>query len=133
MKENKNNFFSDIKWFSKAILILWIIFIGGTIGVVSLVYMTSINAFGLFGEMPSLEILENPKSELASELYSEDGVLLGKYFRNNRSPVKYEDISDNLFNALIATEDIRFYEHSGVDLKGLVSILINKFKMAIWS
>ena len=66
--------------------------------------MTSINAFGLFGGMPSLEILENPKSELASELYSADGVLIGKYFRNNRSPVKHEEISDNLFNALKATE-----------------------------
>ena len=83
----------------------------------------SIDLFGLFGGIPGTENLANPKSELASEVYSEDGVLLGKYFRENRSPVTFEDISPNVLKALLATEDIRFESHSGIDLKGTVAIL----------
>lgn len=73
--------------------------------------------------MPPFEHLENPKSEVASELYSEDKVLLGKYFRENRSPVEYEEISPLFINTLKATEDVRFEEHSGIDLKGIVAII----------
>lgn len=123
MKEKLTNFFADAKWMTKTILALWITFLLGLTGCVSLVYMTSVDAFGWFGGMPPLEILENPRSELASELYSADGVLIGKYFRNNRSPVEYEDISPNLFNALIATEDVRFYEHSGVDGRAMLRVV----------
>ncbi|MDX2188878.1 MAG: transglycosylase domain-containing protein [Bacteroidota bacterium] len=72
--------------------------------------------------------MENPKSELASTLYSADGVLLGKYFRENRSPVAYEDISQSLINALLATEDIRFEQHPGIDLKGILAITIYLIK-----
>src|SRR6185437_858525 len=72
---------------------------------------------------PSLETLENPKSEVASELYTEDGVLLGKYFRENRTPVTYERLSPNLINALKATEVIRFEEHSGIDFQGTFAII----------
>jgi len=72
--------------------------------------------------MPDLVKLENPKNELASEVYSSDGVLLGKYFRENRSPVSYSEISPNVINALITTEDIRFREHAGIDLKGVFAI-----------
>ena len=124
MEEKRTSFFKDIKWFSRFILILWLFFVGGIACVISLIYMTSIDAFGLFGAMPALEILENPKSELASELYSEDGVLIGKYFRNNRSPVEHEDISDNLYNALKATEDIRFKDHSGVDGRASLRVMM---------
>jgi len=74
--------------------------------------------------MPSLEQLENPTSEVASELYTADGMLLGKYFRENRSPVEYEQLSPNLINALTATEDVRFDEHSGIDLTGLMRVLV---------
>lgn len=83
------------------------------------------NFLFLFGDLPSIEQLENPKIPTASELYTEDGVLLGRYYLENRSPVKYEEISPHLINALIATEDIRFYEHSGVDFKAIVSVGIN--------
>jgi penicillin-binding protein 1A len=82
----------------------------------------------LFGGFPDYENLENPSSAHASEIYSADGVLLGKYFRENRSPVAYEEISPNVINALIATEDIRFYQHSGIDLKGFVAIFYYSIK-----
>jgi penicillin-binding protein 1A len=80
------------------------------------------NFLWLFGGMPGMEDLENPKSEMASEIYSADNMLLGKYFKENRSPVEYDEISPNVINALISTEDVRFYEHSGIDLKGFVAI-----------
>jgi penicillin-binding protein 1A len=77
------------------------------------------NLFWLFGGMPSLQELENPKSQVASILLSEDGEELGKYFRENRSPVEYEELSPNLIKALIATEDVRFTQHSGIDLRSI--------------
>ena len=79
-------------------------------------------SWGWFGELPSLEELENPKTYLASEIYAEDGVVLGKYYIQNRSNASYESISPNVMNALIATEDIRFYQHSGIDFRGAASI-----------
>jgi penicillin-binding protein 1A len=78
----------------------------------------------LFGDLPSFEELENPKSNLASEIYSSDQVVLGKYYYQNRSNVHYEDLSPNVINALKATEDIRFEEHSGVDIRGLFRVMI---------
>jgi penicillin-binding protein 1A len=79
--------------------------------------------FGAFGRLPSFEELENPRSVFASEVYTADQKLLGKYFIENRSNVKYEQLSPNLVNALISTEDERFFEHSGVDLEALVRVL----------
>jgi penicillin-binding protein 1A len=73
----------------------------------------------VFGEMPTFEELENPKSMLASEVYSADGQLLGKYYLENRSNVHYSDLSPYLISALIATEDARFYDHSGIDIRAL--------------
>lgn len=75
-----------------------------------------------FGAMPSFEELENPQSNLASEVISSDGELLGTFFIENRSNVDYRDISPNLINALIAIEDIRFEEHSGIDQRALVRV-----------
>jgi penicillin-binding protein 1A len=72
-------------------------------------------SFGLFGKMPSFEELENPKSNLATEIISSDGKLLGKYYIENRSNTHYQDLSPNVINALIATEDARFEDHSGID------------------
>jgi penicillin-binding protein 1A len=74
----------------------------------------------LFGKSPSLAELENPKVEQASELYTSDGVLIGKYFRENRSPVPLSQMSPLLIKALIATEDVRYYEHSGIDLPAVL-------------
>lgn len=113
-----------IKW-------LWRCFIIVIVVIPSYIYTVQINLFNLYGGLPPIRVLENPKTELASELYSADGVLLGKYFRYNRSPVMYEDISSNVIQALLATEDYRFYTHSGIDLKGLfrsfiLSVLLHK-------
>ena len=72
--------------------------------------------FGLFGKLPSLQELENPQANLATEIYANDGkTLMGKIYTENRVSVDYKDISKNVINALISTEDIRFYEHSGID------------------
>lgn len=75
--------------------------------------------FGLFGDMPEIKDLENPHNSLVSEVYSEDGVMLGRYYRENRKTVNRNDIAQCVFQALIATEDVRFNEHSGIDPKGL--------------
>ncbi|MCF8367401.1 MAG: transglycosylase domain-containing protein [Bacteroidales bacterium] len=74
---------------------------------------------GRLGYIPTFEELENPKSNLASEVYSSDGYLLGKYFIENRSDATYGELDTNLIAALIATEDIRFFSHSGIDFKAL--------------
>ncbi|HAZ03091.1 MAG TPA: penicillin-binding protein [Marinilabiliales bacterium] len=81
---------------------------------------------GNLGFMPSFEELENPKSNLASEVYSEDGILLGTFFKEkeNRSRIEYSDISPYLVDALIATEDERFLSHSGVDFRGLIRVFV---------
>ena len=77
-----------------------------------------------FDDLPSLQELENPKSNLASEIITTDGKLLGKYFKENRTNVKYEDLSPYLISALIATEDERFLNHSGIDFRGLVRAFV---------
>jgi penicillin-binding protein 1A len=74
-------------------------------------------SWGFFGKMPSFEELENPESNLATEIISSDGVTIGKFYNENRTPIKYEDLPKHLVNALIATEDERFYEHSGIDAR----------------
>jgi penicillin-binding protein 1A len=79
-------------------------------------------AAGWFGKMPSFAELENPRQNLASEVYSSDGVLLGTYFIENRSNVTYRDISPYLINALISIEDVRFEKHSGIDEKALLRV-----------
>ena len=101
---------------------IWRFFIGGFAFVVLLVLLTS---FGLFGPLPSFRDLENPKSNLASEIISEDKVVLGKYYanENNRSRVNYNEISQNAINALIATEDKHFFSHSGIDFWRTFSII----------
>ena len=78
---------------------------------------------GLFGKLPTFRDLENPKSNLASEVISDDGVVLGTYFVQNRSNVRYDQLSPYLIQALIATEDRRFYNHSGIDYRRTLSIL----------
>ncbi|MCL6258489.1 transglycosylase domain-containing protein [Aquiflexum sp. TKW24L] len=107
----------------KIIKYIWMVFAAGLLGFVLFVWAVSGNFLGLFGELPDFKELENPQSELASELYSADGVLLGNYFRENRSPVTYKDLSANLVNALIATEDVRFEDHSGIDFQSMARVL----------
>ncbi len=100
----------------RSVKILWRLFFGGFLFVV-LVFLAA--DFGLFGKMPSLTELENPEADLASEIYTSDGILMGKYYAENRSEVKYNEISPNVINALVATEDERFYEHSGIDAQAV--------------
>lgn len=83
------------------------------------------NLFNLYGGLPGLSELENPDPDLASVIYSEDGVILGKYFSFNRNPIDFDDLSPNLVNALIATEDRRYLSHSGIDLIGLTRAFVN--------
>lgn len=106
-----------LKWFRW----LWISFASGLVLFVLMIMMVS---WGWFGELPPLEELENPKTFLASEIYSEDGVILGKYYLQNRSNADFNQISPNLINALIATEDIRFYNHSGIDFRRFTTAVL---------
>lgn len=84
-----------------------------------------LTSLGLLGEMPSFDELENPDSNLATEIYSADDVLLGKYFNENRSPIKFDDLPKHLVDALVATEDERFYKHSGIDARGTMRAVVN--------
>ena len=77
-------------------------------------------SWGLFGKLPDETSLENPEKNLATEIISTDGQTIGKFYKENRTPVLFEDLPRHLVNALIATEDVRFYDHSGVDAKGTV-------------
>ncbi len=79
--------------------------------------------FGLLGQMPSIEDIENPSASLSSQVYAQDGTLMGKYYLEDRINVEYKDISKHVINALIATEDERFYDHSGIDLRSLMRAL----------
>jgi penicillin-binding protein 1A len=103
---------------------LWLGFLGTSLLFLLLLGIISINLFGLFGAMPTAEMLENPKNALATEVYSDDRVMIGKFYSEfNRSPAEFKEIPIFLQNALIATEDARFYEHSGIDMKGVFAIV----------
>ena len=108
------------------IIFLWVGFIATAIGIPTVFLMVKGDAFGWFGGLPSLQALERPDPDLSSELISSDGVSLGKYFRKNRTPVTYEELSPELVNTLLVTEDIRFKNHSGIDLRGLVRAIFGK-------
>jgi penicillin-binding protein 1A len=99
---------------------------GGTI-LFAILFIASVNYnfLWLFGGMPSLQELENPKSQEASLLISEDGEEIGKYFRENRNPVEFEELSPILINTLMATEDARFISHSGIDVRSMARVLFS--------
>lgn len=101
---------------------MWILFISGIV-----FFAASIIAIemGLLGYMPSIEELENPTSNEASTVYAADGTILGKYFYENRTPIEYKDLSPNIINALVATEDERFYKHSGIDGIAIMRAVFN--------
>ena len=113
-KKKETNFKKYIKRF-------WIIVLGGFTSIL-LVFLFA--SWGIFGELPTFEELENPEKNLATEVISSDGVTLGKYAFKNRTPVGFSDLPENLVNALIATEDERFYEHSGIDFRGLARAIV---------
>ena len=103
------------KWYRKvAIAFLTFIF-----AFLLYLFMVDINFLWLFGRSPGMSSIMNPKTVQASELYSADGVLIGKYFSENRTPVTYEDINPVFWEALVDTEDERFYHHIGIDFQGV--------------
>ena len=108
-KQEPENYDKFVRWF-------WMLFLGGVLAAVLVFFLTSI---GVFGELPDHRQLENPKTNLASEIISSDGETLAKfYFNDNRTPVTYNELSKNLVDALVATEDARFFNHSGIDARG---------------
>ncbi|SDH05284.1 penicillin-binding protein 1A [Psychroflexus sediminis] len=109
------------KGFKKYILGFWILFFAG---ILSVFFIFLLAGWGALGPMPTFEELENPETNLATEVISVDGETLGKYFKENRTPINFEDLPDHLVNALVATEDERFYSHSGIDARGTLRAAI---------
>jgi penicillin-binding protein 1A len=113
---------SKTKSFKPFIKAFWILFFGGVLAL-ALVFLLA--SWGVFGEMPTFERLENPQTNLATEIISSDGQTLGKFFlEDNRTDVPYSELPQNLVQALIATEDARFYDHSGVDARGTLRAVL---------
>ena len=116
-KQTQKNlgFETYIRWF-------WMLFLGGILFVILLFLLAS---WGVFGEMPDHTQLENPRTNLATEIISSDGKTLGKfYFNDNRTPVDYKELPTHLVDALIATEDARFHSHSGIDARGTLRAIV---------
>jgi len=113
-KKKTTDFKKQIKWFCGIV-------IGGFTFFILLFLLAS---WGVFGALPTFEELENPENNLATEIISSDGKTLGKYAYENRTPIKFKDLPDNLVKALIATEDERFYEHSGIDFRGTARAIL---------
>ena len=108
--------------FSKPIRWFWMCFLAA-ISAVLLVFLSA--SFGVFGDMPDTTALENPRTNLATEIISSDGETLGKfYYEDNRTPVAFNELPKHLVDALIATEDVRHYEHAGIDARGTFRAIV---------
>ncbi len=112
--------------FKTIVILLWIAVVVIMTIIPVTFSMVKNDAFGLFGGLPSLSALEKPDPDLSSELFSADGISLGKYYLKNRTPVTYDELSPELINTLLVTEDIRFKNHSGIDLRGLIRAIVGK-------
>jgi penicillin-binding protein 1A len=110
-------------WFPNVIKYTWIVFLCVLLGLPLYIFTVSIDFLGLYGGMPSLIEVENPENDLSSELISADGVSLGRYFRYNRSQVSFNELSEDLTNTLLLSEDHRFYDHSGLDFPAYLRVL----------
>ena len=99
----------------------WKLF-AGAIGLVLLLFLFA--SWGFFGSLPDETSLENPEKNLATEIISSDGKTIGKFYKENRTPVPFQELPDHLIKALIATEDVRFYDHSGIDAKGTLRAFV---------
>jgi penicillin-binding protein 1A len=106
---------------SRSVRTFWKVFLYGWCAFFLLIVLIYV---GVFGKLPSIDELENPSMMSSSEIYADDGTLMGKYYQKDRINVKYQDISPNVINALISTEDERFYDHSGIDIKSLVRAVV---------
>ncbi|HYK77467.1 MAG TPA: transglycosylase domain-containing protein [Daejeonella sp.] len=84
-----------------------------------------LNFLWLFGYSPTIKDIKTPNLNIASEVYTSDGKLIGKYYKENRTPVTYDQIAPGVIDALVATEDVRFFKHSGIDLRSLISSTIS--------
>lgn len=111
-KNNNNTQGKDAKHYVRK---FWKVF---GIGFLSIILFFLLASWGVFGKMPSFDQLENPDSNVATEIISSDGETIGKFYLENRTPVKYEDLPKHLVDALTSTEDERFYDHSGIDARG---------------
>ncbi|MCA1757214.1 MAG: transglycosylase domain-containing protein [Bacteroidales bacterium] len=119
MTENKSSYSKYVRWF-------WALFAFPFVLVTAIFILINLE---VFGPMPGFEELENPDNDLAAEVYSDDGVLLGKFYLQNRTWTEYEDISPYLIAALISTEDIRFHRHSGIDVRALARVAVKSVLM----
>lgn len=108
--------------YQKLIKFLYKGFFGGLASIIIFIIAVNFNFLWLFGGMPSLQELENPKSQEASLIISEDGQEIGKYFRENRNPVEFENLSPVIVNTLMATEDARFTTHAGIDFRSMLRV-----------
>lgn len=110
------NLYRGRKWYTKTLIgiasciVAFFLYLGAV----------DINFLWLFGKSPGFSAIKEAVTSEASEIYSDDGVLIGKYFNENRTPVEYEDVNPAFWKALIDTEDERFYKHHGIDYTGLV-------------
>ena len=112
VKKQKRGFFA--RWTRR----LWFLFVGGILFFILFMFTIS---WGWWGYMPDIKALEDPRTNLATEIYSGDGEILGKlYFKEDRTNIKFSDIPKHMVDALRATEDIRFYKHSGIDPRSLI-------------
>lgn len=105
----------------KYIIWFWVLILGGLMSAFLVFFMAE---QGVFGKMPTVEDLQNPKSDLASEIYSSEGKVLGKYFYQNRTNAHYQELSPYLTDALVATEDERYFEHPGIDFRGTLRAVV---------
>ncbi len=123
--KNRINKFLQLEkpWFKKIIRYTWILFLCFVLGLPLYIYSVSINLLGAFGEMPSLKEVENPENDLSSELIAADGVSLGRYYRQSASPVHFNELSPDLVNTLIISEDHRFFDHSGLDFPAYLRVI----------
>ncbi len=108
--------------YRRSIKVFWILF---SVCILFFVSIFLAAGFGLLGKMPEFRQLENPKTNMATQIYSSDEKVIGKfYYNDNRTPLYYEEIPKNLVDALIATEDERFYNHSGIDLRSTLRAVV---------
>ena len=105
---------------SRLVRLIWMIVVGP---IALLFFITFLTSIGLFGSLPTIEDLANPRSNLASEIISSDQEIMGKFYVENRSRVRYSELTPTLVDALVSTEDSRFYDHSGIDFKAMFRVL----------
>ena len=107
---------------------MWLIYL--SLAASCMLFFVGIN-YGMLGELPTFEDLETPKTALASEIYDNKGVLLGRYYIEDRTNADPSEIPQALIDALISVEDVRFYEHSGIDMRSMWRVLIKTFLLMV--